>query len=78
MPFDFGAARARARPWVKNPLLDWACSFLLDSMRILHHALSKRRHAPIGGCLVQHKPDNRAPRGDAGKVIKPEFTTLSP
>jgi hypothetical protein len=40
-PFDFGAARARARPWVKNPLVDWACSFLLDPMRILHHALSK-------------------------------------
>ena len=40
-PFDFGAAHARARPWVRNPLVDWACSFLLDSMRILHHALSK-------------------------------------
>ena len=40
-PFDFGAAHARVRPWVKNPLVGWACSFLLDPMRILHHALSR-------------------------------------
>jgi hypothetical protein len=40
-PFDFGAAHARAHPWVMNPSVDWACSFLLDPMRILHHALSK-------------------------------------
>jgi len=33
-------------------------------MRIKHLALSER-HAPIGGCLVQRKTDNRAPRGDA-------------
>lgn len=25
----------------------------------------RTRHAPIGGCLVQRKPDKRAPRGDA-------------
>ena len=40
-PFDFGAEHARVRPWVMNPSVDWACSFLLDPMRILHHALSK-------------------------------------
>jgi hypothetical protein len=36
----------------------------------------KTRHAPIGGCLVQHEPDNRAPRGDAGKVINPIHTLI--
>jgi hypothetical protein len=29
-PPDFGAARARAGPWVLNPLVDWARSFLLS------------------------------------------------
>ena len=50
-PFDFGAAHARVRPWVKNPLVGWACSFLLD--RCVYGIMRcQNRHAPIGGCLV--------------------------
>ena len=34
----------------------------------------KIRHAPIGGCLVQRKPDNRAPRGN---VIQSDQSALT-
>jgi hypothetical protein len=50
--FDFGAARARSDPWVLNPLVDWARSFLLSDAYLASCAVNTLT-CRIGGCLVQ-------------------------
>ena len=39
LPFDFGAAHARAHPWVISPSGRLGVLVPLGSMRIMHHAL---------------------------------------